>query len=143
MKLDTALHAFPRKLHTYCLGKCKVIVSGEIRLLLYLIPLILLVPACTSSEDVPIDVQPGSSKAEVTDVLGEPDEVSEFTLPAEPFFGPQEGLSSAVPAGDVVEQWIYKQGDQVQYVWFWGESTTDQVEWTVVMTATYPADAVF
>jgi hypothetical protein len=98
---------------------------------------------CQSVDSPAAEVREGSTRDEVRTALGEPAEVNEFVLPSEPFFGPQEGLSGIVPAGSGVEEWVYRQDGEVLYVWFSGQPGEDQAGWTVIMTATYPKDAVF
>ena len=69
--------------------------------------------------------------------------MNDFILPDGPFYGPQEALASVLSAGDSVEEWIYRRNGETQYVWFWGEPEVDEADWTVLMTATYPEDAVY
>jgi hypothetical protein len=64
-------------------------------------------------------------------------------LPDHPFFGPQEGLANLVPPGTEFEEWVYEIGDEVLYVWFFGEADEPREDWLVLATARYPKDAVF
>jgi hypothetical protein len=57
-----------------------------------------------------------SSKAEVLALMGEPDHIQEFILPAEPFFGPQEALVNLVPAETLIEEWQYEIEDELLYI---------------------------
>jgi hypothetical protein len=90
-----------------------------------------------------IELKAGFTHQEVEHALGQPDEMGEFTMPDGGFFGPQEALSGLVPAGSQVEEWRYKLGDEVTYVWFYGDSTVTKDIWRVIATATLPADAVY
>ena len=98
---------------------------------------------CTVKREDIRKIQVGQTKDEVIAIAGDPDEIGEFILPAEPFFGPQEGLSSLLPAGTIVEEWRYKPADEVTYVWFAGEDALPRADWTVIDSAAYPADAVY
>lgn len=91
----------------------------------------------------PEGVQVSMSQPQVQAELGGPDEASEFTMPEDGFFGPQEILSGLVTAGESVEQWVYFQGDEATYVWFTIESEQEQGAWTVIATTTVPQDAVY
>ena len=101
----------------------------------------LLITACAPA--LSAEIIPGQAMAEVRAAAGDPDETQTFTLPSEPFFGPQEGLANLLPAGTQVEEWQYLHGDEVTYVWFAGEAGALPETWTVVDTATYPADVVW
>lgn len=104
---------------------------------------IVLAAGCSPERDARRQIEVGQTQAEVVAALGEPDEVSEFTLPDEPFFGPQEGLVSLVPAGTFVLEWRYISGDDVRYVWFASERGVPREEWQVIGTAVHPVDAVY
>jgi hypothetical protein len=95
-------------------------------------------PALSSPE-----IEAGSSKGEVIALLGDPDQTQEFVLPDEPFFGPQESLVNLVPAGTVIEEWVYELGEDVLYIWFTGEGDNSGEDWLVLDTAKYPKDAVY
>jgi hypothetical protein len=69
--------------------------------------------------------------------------MSEFSLPDEPFFGPQESLTGLIPAGSIVDEWRYLENGQVQYVWFSGDTPENRNEWRVIALASYPEGAVF
>ena len=98
---------------------------------------------CSAGRDVTREIQAGQTRDEVRAAAGEPDEIIEFTLPYEPFFGPQEGLESILPAGTLVEEWQYRSGGEVIYVWYAGGWEEPREEWTVIDTAAFPADAVY
>ena len=98
---------------------------------------------CSPTSNHPPEVGKGSSRAEVISALGEPDQTQEFNLPNEPFFGPQESLINFVPAGTVIEEWVYEFGDEVLYVWFTGQVDELREDWFVLDTARYPKDAVY
>ena len=98
---------------------------------------------CSSVPEASREVQPGQTREEVTAILGNPDEILEFTLPSEPFFGPQEGLTSLLPPGAQVEEWQYLIDEEVVYVWFAGDEAEPRVQWKVIETAIYPQDAVY
>ena len=106
-----------------------------------LLGLILFTTACAPASTT--EILPGQTMAQVRAAAGEPDENQEFTLPSEPFFGPQERLANLLPAGTQVEEWRYLIEDEVTYVWFAGETGASRETWTVVDTATYPADVVW
>jgi hypothetical protein len=99
--------------------------------------------SCAPSPPPPPQISSGSSKAEVIAAYGEPDEIQDFILPAEPFFGPQEGLADLVPPGTVLEEWVYEIDDQVLYVWFTGEPGEPREDWLVLEKGQYPKDAVY
>lgn len=88
-------------------------------------------------------VDTGSVRAEVRARLGEPDRRREFKLPATPFLGPQESLAGRVPAGTLVEEWVYREGDEERYVWFSGAADQPRNRWRVIATGRYPAGAVY
>jgi hypothetical protein len=96
---------------------------------------------CSDSTSPPAEIQAGQSREEVLEILGEPNHIIEFVLPEGSFFGPQESLSNLLPASSTIEEWQYLREGEIQFVWFWGESATE--EWTVVLTQTYPSDAVY
>jgi hypothetical protein len=98
---------------------------------------------CSPSPSPPPEIDQGSSKSEVIASLGEPGQAQDFILPGLPFFGPQESLINLVPAGTVIEEWIYEIGDEVLYVWFTGEVDELREDWLVLVTARYPKDAVY
>jgi hypothetical protein len=98
---------------------------------------------CSAERDAASEIQAGQTRDEVVAAVGEPDEVDEVTLPSEPFFGPQEGLASLLPAGTRVEEWRYRSAGEVMYVWFAGGASKPREDWTVIDTAVFPADAVF
>jgi hypothetical protein len=98
---------------------------------------------CSPTSSIPSEVGKGSSKEDVIASLGEPDQTQDFILPDEPFFGPQESLVNLVPAGTVIEEWVYEIGDEVLYVWFTGEDDDLREDWLVLVTARYPKDAVY
>ncbi len=101
---------------------------------------VLLVVSLSACQGSPADtavVQPGASRSEVRAQLGEPEQIQEFSLPEPPFFGPQEGLTDLIPAGTLVEEWIYTVGQDALYVWFAGEEGQARDEWRVIETARY------
>jgi hypothetical protein len=99
--------------------------------------------ACSPTSVPPPEIGKGSSKEDIIASLGEPDQTQDFILPDEPFFGPQESLVNLVPAGTVIEEWVYEIGDEVLYVWFTGEDDDLREDWRVLVTARYPKDAVY
>ena len=98
---------------------------------------------CSPTSLPPSEVGKGSSKGEVISSLGEPDQTQDFILPDEPFLGPQESLVNLVPAGTVIEEWVYEIEDEVLYVWFTGEEGELREDWLVLDSAKYPKDAVY
>jgi hypothetical protein len=110
---------------------------------LWLVLALFLSAGCTAAGDPARQIQTGQTMKQVRAAAGVPDHVSEFILPAEPFFGPQESLAELLPAGTRVEEWQYESRDVLIYVWFVGGEGQPREEWTVVDTAAYPADAVF
>jgi hypothetical protein len=91
----------------------------------------------------PGEIQIGQTRDEVIAVVGDPDEITTFTIPDEPFFGPQESLTNLLEAGTLVEEWRYAFTKEVTYVWFATKSSEPREEWKVIDTATVPADAVY
>jgi hypothetical protein len=88
-------------------------------------------------------VKPGVVREEVEAQLGPPDERQEMTIPEEPFFGPGEGLSVILEPGAPYEEWVYRRAEMDYYVWFSAPPGDPAGAWEVVLTASYPADAVF
>jgi hypothetical protein len=88
-------------------------------------------------------VKPGVVREEVETRLGPPDERQEMTIPEEPFFGPGEGLSVILEPGAPYEEWVYRRAEMDYYVWFSAPPGDPAGAWEVVLTASYPADAVF
>ena len=97
---------------------------------------------CSPASTPPSEITPGSSKEDVTAVYGEPDRTQEFTIPDEPFFGPQEGLIDLVPPGTVVEEWVYEIGEEELYIWFTGDDDARE-NWLVLDLGRYPKGAVY
>jgi hypothetical protein len=89
------------------------------------------------------EIGPGSFKGEVIASWGEPDQAQDFILPAEPFFGPQESLVNLVPAGTLIEEWVYEIEDELLYIWFTGEEDKPRDSWPVLATGRYPKDAIY
>lgn len=102
-----------------------------------------LLAACSPTPSPQPEIGQGSSKAEVIALFGQPDQIQDFVLPDQPFFGPQESLINLVPAGTVVEEWVYEIGDDLLYVWFTGQDGDSRQDWLVLLTARYPTDTVF
>jgi hypothetical protein len=98
---------------------------------------------CSPKSSIPSEIVKGSSKEDVIASLGEPNQTQDFILPDGPFFGPQESLVNLVPAGTVIEEWVYEIGDEVLYVWFTGEDDDLREDWLVLVTTRYPKDAVY
>lgn len=124
----------------------RTIIQGKIRLnsvraVMFIIAIVL--AGCSPTSSPPSEIGQGSSKAEVISSFGEPDQTQDFILPDEPFFGPQESLVNLVPAGTVIEEWVYEIGDEVLYVWFTGQDGDSRDDWLVLLTARYPKDAVY
>jgi len=97
---------------------------------------------CSPASKPPSEIIPGSSKKDVTAMYGEPDHTQEFTIPDEPFFGPQEGLIDLAPPGTVVEEWVYEIGDDELYIWFTRDDETSE-NWTVLDLGRYPKGAAY
>jgi len=91
----------------------------------------------------PQGVQLGMPRNLVLNELGGADEVSDFVMPEDGFFGPQEALSGLIEPGASVEQWVYYQDDEVTYAWFSGPPGSDRGGWTLVAWTTVPLDAVY
>ena len=115
--------------------------SDSVRAVIFIIAVVLV--GCSPTSLPPSEVGKGSSKSEVIASLGEPDQTQDFMFPDEPFFGPQESLANLVPAGAVIEEWVYEIGDDVLYVWFTGEVDELREDWLVLVTARYPKDAIY
>ena len=101
------------------------------------------VAGCANTGSSETEVREGLTREEVLNALGDPAEVQEFRVPDEPFFGPQEILTSLVPAGATVVEWVYRMDGELTYIWFFGEAEQSRDSWTVVATATHPQDAVY
>jgi len=104
---------------------------------------LLAVVSCSPAGSPAGEVEVGFSREEVIEAVGQPDTTQEFTLPSEPFFGPQEGLANILAPGTLVEEWAYELNDEILYVWFASESGEPREDWPVVATGVYPAGAVF
>jgi len=103
----------------------------------------LLVAGCQGNQNALVEPEVGLTRQEVKDALGEPDATQEFVMPDGSFFGPQEKLDGLVPAGSTVEEWRYELGDDVMYVWFYGDSGAGSDGSKVIATAIVPKDAVY
>lgn len=114
---------------------------NPIRTMMFVITVVLV--GCSPISSPTPEIGAGSSKGEVIASLVEPDQTLDFALPDTPFFGPQESLSNIVPAGTVIEEWVYEIEDEVLYVWFTGEVDESREDWLVLDTARYPKDAVY
>ncbi len=86
---------------------------------------------------------PGDSPGQVRARLGEPTRTQDFLLPEAPFFGPQESLTGLIPAGTLVEEWVYVQGNEEQYVWFRCDQGEVGEDCSLIKTASYPVGAVY
>jgi len=102
-----------------------------------------LLGGCHAAPTAAVVVDTGSVRAEVRARLGAPDRRREFELPSTPYFGPQESLAGLVPAGTLVEEWVYHEGDEERYVWFAGAEDQPGDRWRVIATGRYPAEAVY
>jgi len=110
----------------------------------FLLMLLVAVTAgCAAEREATRQIQAGQTKEEVTASAGDPDEIKEFILPNEQFFGPQEGLASLLPAGTLVEEWLYHSQGEVTYVWFAGGEREPREKWRVIDTAVYPDGVVY
>lgn len=119
---------------------------GQILSYAIILPILFIVVAlvsCSPDAGSPDDVEVGFSREEVIEVMGQPAATQEFILPDQPFFGPQEGLANLLPAGVVVEEWVYELDGEILYVWFAGEPAELREGWKVVATGVYPEGAVF
>lgn len=113
----------------------------SVRAVIFLIAIVSV--GCSPISLPPTEIGKDSSKGEVIASLGEPDQIQDFILPDGPFFGPQESLVNLVPAGTVIEEWVYEIGEEVLYVWFTGRVDELREDWLVLVTARYPKDAVY
>ena len=103
----------------------------------------LLLAACQNQIVARREMQPGLSPAQVQGLLGEPARTQDFLLPEVPFFGPQESLTGLIPAGALVEEWVYVQGDEELYVWFHCDQGEVGEDCSLIKTASYPVGAVY
>jgi hypothetical protein len=85
----------------------------------------------------------GDSPENVLSLMGEPTRTRDFPLPEVPFFGPQESLTGLIPAGTLVKEWVYVQGDEELYVWFRCDKGDLEGECSLVKSACYPVGAVY
>jgi hypothetical protein len=90
-----------------------------------------------------VRIELGASRAEVTACLGQPAEMNNYELPAAPFFGPAESLTSTLEPGTPVEEWLYYAGDQTYYLWFASAVDEPKQNWRLIEKAVYPTGAVF
>ena len=97
---------------------------------------------CSPASTSPSEITQGSSKEDVIALYGEPDRTQEFTIPDEPFFGPQEGLIDLVPPGTMIEEWVYEIDDEELYIWFTGADEA-RGDWQVLDFGKYPKGAVY
>ena len=91
--------------------------------------LLVVAVGCSAERDPTSEIQAGQTRDEVTAAAGDPDEIDEFTLPDKPFFGPQEGLASVLPAGTLAEEWRYRSAGDVIYVWFVADPAEPREAW--------------
>ena len=105
--------------------------------------LMVFIVGCSPGSTPPTEITQGSSKDDVIALYGEPDRTQEFTIPGEPFFGPQEGLIDLVPPGTAIEEWVYEIGDEELYIWFSGDSDEAREDWLVLDLGGYPKGAVY
>ena len=108
-----------------------------------LIFLMAFIVGCSPVSTPPTEITRGSSKEDVIALYGEPNRTQEFTLPEEPFFGPQEGLANLVSPGTVIEEWVYEIGDEELYIWFTGDNDVAREDWRVLDLGRYPKGAVY
>jgi hypothetical protein len=109
----------------------------------YVIWMAVLLGACHARDGGSVAVDTGSMRADVRARWGEPERVREFKLPEGHFFGPQESLTGLIPAGTLVEEWVYRAGKEEMYVWFAGAEGEAKDQWRVIETGRYPAGAVY
>jgi hypothetical protein len=119
----------------------KIFRVGIIQSLIFLVGFLLI--GCFPRSSPAPEIGPGSFKGEVIASWGEPDQAQDFILPAEPFFGPQESLVNLVPAGTLIEEWVYEIEDELLYIWFTGEEDKPRDSWPVLATGRYPKDAIY
>ncbi len=110
---------------------------------LSLFSLLILFNGCHANNGNALIVKVGSSHEELRTLAGNPERVQEFKLPETPFSGPQESLTGLVPAGTLVEEWVYVIDKEELYVWFAGQEDQSKDEWQVVTSARYPVGAVY
>ena len=91
-----------------------------------IILILFIIAGCSPAPLPPTEVEAGSTKGEVIAL-----------------FGPQESLVNLVPAGTVIEEWVYELGEDVLYIWFTGEGDDSGEDWLVLDTAKHPKDAVY
>ena len=88
-------------------------------------------------------MEPGASRTQIITCLLDPIETQTFVLPAEPFFGPGEGLASLLEPGTPVEEWIFQDEDNNYYIWFASDPGEQEGDWRLVDKASYPIGVVF
>lgn len=99
--------------------------------------------SCSNLPGQRFEIEVGQSREIVIEQLGQPDEINEFVMLDQPFYGPQESLVGILSPGIVVEEWMYHHRDEILYIWFAGEAGQQKDSWKVVETATYPEGAVY
>jgi len=110
---------------------------------LSLFSLLILFNGCNANNGNALIVKVGSSHDEVRTLAGKPERAKEFRMPETSFSGPQESLTGFVPAGTLVEEWVYEMDKEELYVWFTGQEDQSKDEWRVVASARYPVGAVY
>ena len=90
-----------------------------------------------------LSVSPGMARDRVRAILRDPGAARKLTMPAGPFWGPQEALSGILPAGARFEEWQYSSRGTVFYVWFADTNGLAEDRWTVVGKTSHPEGAVF
>ncbi|MFH1201306.1 MAG: hypothetical protein V1674_00230 [Candidatus Omnitrophota bacterium] len=88
-------------------------------------------------------IKNGMSREQVISQLGQPFEKRIHTLPAGPFWGPQEGLASILKPGAKFEEWGYQKDGTTYLIWFGSLEVKPEAEWKVIGKTLFPTGAVF
>ena len=83
-----------------------------------LVASLIMVAACAGGGPALAQPRLGMTEAELIGAMGQPQAQQIFSMPAPPFFGPQEALTGVVEPGTKVTEWQYERDEQVLYVWF-------------------------
>ena len=109
-----------------------------------LLLLALVLASCNPSFDERyFGVQLGYSREQVKRLLGESTLKRDAAVPNLPYWGPQEGLLSAIGPNVPYEEWQYHVGDFEYYIWFSSTEGKPKEKWVVVDKAKIPKGAVF
>ena len=85
----------------------------------------------------------GLTQNEVYKIMGAPHKINKSQLIKRPFWGPREGLEDKLFTHMKYIEYKYLFKDDEFYIWFSGESESEDHKWIVVSKRQYPVDAVY